>query len=80
MQGGGGGGGGGGRGVIIDREESYDLCSDEVYMCLEQNVAFILQLPPKTCRYIQNLLLFKKAVYLAAFYTGETLSDQFKAK
>ena len=42
--------------VIIDREERYALHSAEVYMCLEQNIVFICQLSPKTCRYIQNLL------------------------
>ena len=50
------GGGGGGK-AIIDREERYVLCSAEVYMCLEQNVVFVRQWLPKTCRYIQNFLL-----------------------
>ena len=54
------------RGVTISREERYPLRSAEVYMWLEQTVVFIRQLPPETCRYIQNLLI--KALNLAAFY------------
>ena len=50
----------------------YALRSAEVYMCLEQNVVFICQLPPKTCRYVQNLLPLIKALYLAIFYIGES--------
>ena len=57
-------------GVIIDRKERYVLRSAEVCMCLEQNVVFICQLPLKTCKYIQNPLLLKKALYLATFYVG----------
>ena len=53
-------------GVSIEMEERYA----EVYMCLEQNVVFIRQLPPKTCRYFQNLLLLRKALYLTASYVG----------
>ena len=57
-------------GIITDREEKYALHSAEVYKCLEQNVVFIRQLPPKACRYIQNILLLKNALYLTAFSIG----------
>ena len=43
-------------GVNIDKEGRCALRSAEVYMCLEQNVVFIRQIPPKTYIYIQNSL------------------------
>ena len=56
--------------VIIDKEERYALYLAEVFMCLEQNNIVMCQLPPKTCRYNQNLLPLIKALCLTAFYIG----------
>ena len=58
-------------GVIIGRDERYSLRSAEVYRCLELNgTLFSCQLLPKACRYIHDLFLLIKALYLAAFYIG----------
>ena len=67
-------------GVIIDKEERYALRSAKVYMCLEQNVVFVRQLLPKTCKYIENLPLLIKALYLAAFYIDGYTSVNFNAE
>ena len=57
--------------VIIDKEERYALRSTEVYMCLEQDVVFISELPPKTCRYIYSRPSFiRRGLYHTAFYIG----------
>ena len=53
--------------------------SAEVLMCLEQNVAFIRQLLPKSCRYTQNLLLLKKLLMSLHFTLVDKLSDQLNA-
>ena len=52
------------------REERYALRSTELYMCLKQNVVFICQLPPKTCKYVENFLLLIKALCFIVFYIG----------
>ena len=61
-------------------EGRYALRSAKVYMCLEQNVVFIYQLRPETCRYIQKLLLSIKALYPVAFTLMDKLSDLINAE
>ena len=51
----------------------------EVYMYLEQNIVLICQLPPKTCRYIVNLVLLKK-LFTSLHFTLVELLNQFNAE
>ena len=67
-------------GGYIDREEKYALRSAEIYMCIEQNFVFMRQLPPTTCRYIQNLLLLKKLFTSLHFTLVDKLCDHFNAE
>ena len=48
--------------------------------CLEQNVVFMRQLPPLTCRYFQNLLLLKKVSTSLHFKLVDKPSDQSNAE
>ena len=63
-------------GVIIDRKERYALRSAEVYMCLEQKVVFIRQLPSTTCRYIKNPVLLIKALLPRCIYIKQKLHSK----
>ena len=62
--------------LLIERK---DMHYAEIYMCLEQNVVFICQLPPKTCSYIQNVLLLKR-LFTSLHFTLVELSDQLNAE
>ena len=62
------------RGLLLIRRKGMHCA--KVYMCLEHNVVFICQLPPKTCRYIQNVLLLKK-LFTSLHFTlnAQTVKD-----
>ena len=59
----------------FDREEKYVLRSAEVCMCFEQDIVFIHQLPPTTCRHIKNLLLLIEFFTSLHFTLADKLSD-----